>query len=1689
MRHAFEIFMHRLLVSLMVCQGSTLSAQPAQTIVISEIMARNDGVLLDEESETSDWIELYNPTPITVDLEGWFLTDKADELTQWIFPPDIKLAPGDYLVVFTSGKDRSSPGTPLHTNFKLSGSGEYLALVEPDGTTVAYSFDPDFGEQLEGISFGTAHHTETLLSSGSHVTFRTPGSGTLNSEWAHIDYNDTTWHQGQFPLSFEIVADTLSQDIGVVQTPGFVTTNDDVYIVTGEGSDIGGQADAFHYVFQPLRGDGELTARVLAMSAADAWAKAGIMIRETLDTRSKYAMSGVTGTHGTLFQGRVETGQTGFQVMSGNTTTAPVWVRLTREGHRFTAYYSEDGEDWVVSDTQTIQMQDNVFMGLCVTSHKLGQLCTALFREVSWDVLSSGDVTDSMLGQSALVLARSTFNLEHGQSDLWDQLTLSLRYQDGFALYLNGHRVTQGNAPDVLSGSSTALTPRASQPAELIDLMPFKDQLVPGKNVLALVGLNDRLDDPDFFMGLTLIGASSKPVPQYFATPTPGQDNVPGSLGQVPPVVFSHTRGFHSVPFTLSLQTDSPGTQIKVTWDGSRPTQTHGTLYTQPIHIDRTTTLRVLAFRPGYFDSEVMTQSYLFPADIVTQSPQGERPGPDWPHGRVNGQIVDYGMDPEVVTDERYKDSLYDALVDIPSLSLVTDLDHLFGIYKGIYSHPGNDGRDWERPVSAELIHPDGTPGFHVNAGLRIRGGYSRSTNNPKHAFRLLFRSEYGPSKLTYPLFGDEGVDEFDKIDLRTSQNYSWSFGNSSQNTMVREVFSRDLQGETGHPYTRSRYYHLYLNGQYWGLYMTQERSEASHAAAYLGGSSEDYDCIKTDSRGHTMYATDGTMDLLYQLYDLAVAGFQDMDRYYKAQGMNPDGSLNPAYKRLLDVDNVIDFMITEYYTGDRDGPGSRFVGHPNNTFGVINRTNPDGFKWFQHDNEHSLGAGSSEVNMVVPFTTAGIQRAFFNQHWLHEQLMLSNAEYRLRFADHVYQQFFNQGILSLDKARTRISNRASQIMSAMIAESARWGDAKKSSGQRPFTVDDDWLPEIQRILHHEGSRYLTNRVQVVMDQLRAVDWVPALDPPVLVPHGGQVVSSPSLFMGSQKSDIYYTTDGSDPRLPIAVSHAGEVTTLVDEQAEKRYLIPASEPAEPPKGTIGVEYWDGINGNDVTALTNHAGFPNEPDWTDELTQFEIPTGRADQYGTRVQGMLHPPSTALYTFWIASDDGGQLWLSTDESPDKKTLIAHVDGWTGNRQWDKYASQKSDPIVLIAGQKYYVEALYKEGGGGDNLAVAWQYDNHSRQIIEGMYLSPATHQWSQWASPKTDDSTWSQATGALGYDTNHGSMEALIQTNIQDHMLGINTSCLVRIPFDLAHTDYRSLMLTLKYDDGFLVYLNGAECLRVNYEENQTPQWDSAASQDRVNPLALTPETYDLTAFTSRLRTGDNLLAIQGLNHSAANEDFLISASLTGSPQGQGDVASTARLYQDPVTLAISTYIKARAFNGAWSALTEATFGVGPVAQSLRLTELMYHPLDNQIPSQADAEYIEFKNTGSDTINLALVQLSGGISFTFPALDLAPGEHILVVKDQRVFESVYGPGLPIAGEFDGTLSNRGEQILCHDASGTVIIDFLYQDQWYAITDGKGFSLVRHPDAASDMRSDSSAWHASHTSGGSPGFTQTP
>lgn len=735
--------------------------------------------------------------------------------------------------------------------------------------------------------------------------------------------------------------------------------------------------------------------------------------------------------------------------------------------------------------------------------------------------LIDADVEDQVRDVNTSLWTRIDFNVDDPTS--YSQLDVNMQYNDGFIAYLNGVEVASRNSPSSPMWDSAATATRTDQDSvtvESINISQHIGELVVGSNVLAVHVLNDAVSDEDLLMVPEIVAASSLNAEQYFVTATPGAANVPGFFDFVADTEFTVDRGFFDTAFDLEITTESVGATIVYTIDGTVPTLTNGTVYTGPINISSTTVLRAAAFKAGFQPTNVDTQTYFFLNDVITQSADGSSPGPGFPTGSVNGQVIDYGMDPDIVNDPLWGPQLINALMDIPSLSLVTDIDNIFDPATGIFVNAGNRGREWERDVSFELIDPfddgSGVNEFQVNAGIRIRGGFSRSDNNPKHSFRLFFRGEYGDSKLIYDLFEDEGAGEFDKIDLRTAQNYSWAFQNDGRNAFVRDVLSRDIQGAMGHQYTRGRFYHLYLNGQYWGLFQTDERPSASFAETYYGGAKEDYDVVKStgSAGGYQVEATDGTLDAWMELYGLMQADFGNDSVYLQAQGLNSDGTNNPQFDKLLDIDSLIDHMVIVYFTKDRDGAGSRFTApRTNNWFGIYDRNNPDGFKFFEHDSEHSLDTG--DANMVSPkyidhgnFNEADNQ--YWNPHWLHEKLM-DNDEYRQHFIDRVQMHISDSGVLSTANLQAMLDFRAGQIENAIIAESARWGDAKRST---PFTKTN-WDNAINTI-----RNWFDGEQQRLVNQLSNEGWWSSVNAPDylvngVVQNGGSILPTDDITVSS----------------------------------------------------------------------------------------------------------------------------------------------------------------------------------------------------------------------------------------------------------------------------------------------------------------------------------------------------------------------------------------------------------------------------------------------------------------------------------------------------------------------------------------------------------------------------------------------
>lgn len=365
----------------------------------------------------------------------------------------------------------------------------------------------------------------------------------------------------------------------------------------------------------------------------------------------------------------------------------------------------------------------------------------------------------------------------------------------------------------------------------------------------------------------------------------------------------------------------------------------------------------------------------------------------------------------------------------------------------------------------------------------------------------------------------------------------------------------------------------------------------------------------------------------------------------------------------------------------------------------------------------------------------------------------------------------------------------------------------------------------------------------------------------------------------------------------------------------------------------------------------------------------------------------------------------------------------------------------------------------------------------------------------------DSSWSDGTTGtgVGYEKSSG-YESLIHTDVSSQMYGIATSVFCRMAFnyDGIHP-IEALLLEMKYDDGFIAYINGMEVCRGGTITSDVPGSASATDHE----AGASYEQFDITASKNTLVVGTNILAIHGINKSTTSTDMLmlpqlimkytadnpavpIWFTLDGSDPRLigGAINPTAIQYTGAFPLKESSRIKARSLsNGQWSALNEAVYAVGPVAKALRITEIMYHPADDP-----NSEFIELMNIGTESINLNHVQLTNGVEFEFPSIDLSPAAALVVVRNTAAFSTRYPDFSGIAvGPYQGALDDGGERIRLVDAAGTVIHDFSYKDSWYDITDGGGFSLVIKNPAASDsaLWDEKSGWRPSAVAGGSPGM----
>ena len=1034
---------------------------------------------------------------------------------------------------------------------------------------------------------------------------------------------------------------------------------------------------------------------------------------------------------------------------------------------------------------------------------------------------------------------------------------------------------------------------------------------------------------------------------------TPGFTN---AMGMSCEVYFSRQAGIFTGSFSLALTAKSPAAIIRYTTNGSEPTESIGQLYTGPISITNTSIIRAAAFEPGYSRGPVKTKTYISLADVYSQPalPDGF---PDLWH---EGEPVNYQMYPDVVTE--YAAYLDDAFTSIPSLSIVMDMNDLFSQEIGIYCNSLGRGVEWERPGSAELLFADGSEGFAINCGVRMYGGASCiPSENLKHTFRLLFKGIYGPTKLDFPLFDDESaVTQFDTIVLRGGNDYSWVHRQDIHTRegaeYIRDIFARDTQRAMGKLSSHGNYVHLYLNGLYWGLYNPSERPDTGFLSAYYGGEKEDWDAM---NKGEVI---DGDRTAWNTMMAIAEAGLSSQSAYEEIQ-------------ECLDVESLITYIILNHYIGNTDWSTKNwYVGRL--------REPGAGYKFFSWDAEISMfDVWENNTGDDHPDSA---QRLF--------QKLRDNAEFRVLFADHVHRHTFNGGVLTPNPCIERYSQRVDEIYTAIIGESARWGDNRmETHGGLPYTRDDDWIPSVNYIL----DDFMPYRTDILLDQYRAIDLYPTVATPVFYingsyQHGGYVSAGASLTMTKTGGGtIYYTTDGSDPRLVGgAVSGSASTSlpfTLNDTKHIKARVKDGSNWSALNEAIFAVD--PAVENLRITEIMYNVNDPNH-----EFIELKNIGGSALNLN-----LVKFTDGIGFTFpSLALPAGGYCVVVRNQA----SFTAKYPSVPGG----KIAGEFTGAINNAGERIELVDALgttilnfrFKDG-----WYPITDGDDFSLNIIDPSNPDPNSWEYAEYWQPS------SVAGGTPGdIDTGHlASPGDIVINEVMTH-----TNSYPNDWIELHNTTGGSINIA-----GWFLSDDSDKLQKYEIQSTSIPAGGYVVfTQDDDFGNASDPGSNIQFAFSE---LGETVYLCSGSGDELAGgfctkEDF--KASEDGVSFGRYTKSAAAGYDVDFVSMTAAT-------PDANNATT--TPKVGPIV----ITEIMYHPPD----PNSYAEYVEIRNISGTTVILddwLLTDESGGIEYYIPSgTSLTTDTYLLLVKNQVAFENVFGSvGVTVLEWLEGRLNNAGEKI---------------------------------------------------------------
>ena len=1700
------------------------SLEPRQVLdampVISEVLASNDRVINDEDGDDSDFIELYNAGDSDMSLNRWYLTDNPGDLQKWRFP-DVSLNAGEYRVVFASNKDRNDPAGQLHTNFQLAAGGEYLALVQPDGQTIAFEYKPGYPKQVTDVSYGipTGMRMTPLVTAGSAARIHVPTNDSLDQKepdvttgtWLSPTYDDTgagwfggtvgvgyvppdepvvmgdsvaefsgvqgkdNWYYGTWTKNFDSDKKYAASEFGALSAERFFDAAKNLWDVGPNGANpsteltpTGGHpatasAGGFftHWAIRRWvsETDGEIS--IQGTLANNDPAGDGIVGRILVNGTEVFqrAVNGASGTYdvkatvkqGDLVDFVIDAGPADNELGDATTFTAVVRgkpIRVLPE-----AAVADSNPDWSKTG---VQGNANWYYGIFdARSDKDGQYSAADFIQFP----SNAWLTTRYVWQEAGITTdmRSTSQQPHADAKglhwairRWQSPytgSLAVRYEVSKAL-----------------NTGDGVFVRVFHNGKQVDAIPIAgtdSSSITGSVILRGVKQGDKID-----VAVDPVGPGV-PAPQ--ATGTDDRTSVRVTIARIGDIAESIQTDIRK-----QMQGISPGAYLRI-----------------PFDVPNMNALDRILLNVKYDDGFV---AYINGHQVAAGNI------PDSVSWNATSPAVRSALDATLfetieLTNQRdvfvpgrnvlqihaLNSSINDdELLVLPELvigTLAAEVGQGRYFAKPSPGAPNGLGAAELGPLVSDVTHSPNVP--TTTEAILVVADVSRTFHDVA-TVDLTYRVMYG-DRITIPMRDDGQNGDALANDGRFTATIP--AGLAKPGEMIRwYVTTTDNQNQR----SRSPAFQDALDSQeYYGTIVADPTTQSQLPVFYW--------FVENFAKATSAVGSSGSMFYDGEFYD---------NIFTNLHGQSSSGF--PTTKKSVNIDFPVDhrFRLRDDLARMKD----------------------------------------------IDFLTNFADKSKMRNTLAYEQLAATGGPHHLAFPIRVHRNGTFYAVYDFvedadENFLERLGFDGRNSLYKIYNSFESFAGAEKKSGDKTTNQD-------------------------------LKDIIAALKLPI-GPKLDYIYDNVNLAQMANFLAGFVVTHGHD------CCHKNYYAYRDTYETGEWFFYPWDQDLTQGRlwGGFGLAYFDD------TIYSNVGLYMGSGNVLISALYNQVP-GFKDMYLRRVRTLLDdyikPPGTPA-----------------DQLPFEKRVAelyammkpdADLDNQLNPAKWGQTGFQTFDKAVQIMLEEYMIQRrnwLYTTQVQPDP-GESPVFISGEPGAASGRYFIPTDNSLGlNWTKTDFNDKSWPSAPMGIGFEQGATNYKDLIKTDLSADLNG-KTSLYARIPFQVDNlAAIKALSLRMKYEDGYVAYLNGVEIARKGLVQAE-PTFDSTA-RSRAVSSAVVFENLNLTNKLSLLQQGQNILAVHSLNTSPTSTDMfflpeLVAADLTtargevpmrqvGNPKinfGEIDFAPASGNQNEEYIQLVNTNLAAVDISG-WKLIgaVEKTFDPGtvlvaggklhvaadaksfrarkngptggqrlfvqgnydnrlpnegglvqlvardgalvsefryqgtvsPLQDNLRITEIMYNPLDASADELAkdkslvseDFEYIELKNISSDkTLDLVGARFTQGLSFDFTGsriTKLTPGETVLLVRNEGAFALRYGQGAlaRVAGIFaaNTALADTGETITLLGGDGATVAEFAYSDDahrgWPLRADGHGSSLQ-----VVDVRGDytlGSNWRPSTEINGSP------